>query len=79
VEYAKKLNKRIITILHQKVAAKDLPPALASVQWLDFSQHGGDLFITIANGYREPKNGKIAKKVLTYYSGAVNLSSLKLG
>ncbi len=45
VEYAKKLNKRIITILHQKVAAKDLPPALASVQWLDFSQHGGD-FLT---------------------------------
>lgn len=45
VEYAQKLNKRIITILHQKVAAKDLPPALASVQWLDFSQHGGD-FLT---------------------------------
>ncbi|MDB9426733.1 TIR domain-containing protein [Microcystis aeruginosa CS-564/01] len=45
VEYAKKLNKRIITILHQKVAAKDLPPALATVQWLDFSQHGGD-FLT---------------------------------
>jgi len=45
VEYAKKLNKRIITILHQKVAAKDLPPALASIQWLDFSQHGSD-FLT---------------------------------
>ena len=45
VEYAQKLNKRIITILHQKVAAKDLPPALASIQWLDFSQHGGD-FLT---------------------------------
>jgi WD40 repeat protein len=45
VEYAQKLNKRIITILHQKVAAKDLPPALATVQWLDFSQHDGD-FLT---------------------------------
>jgi WD40 repeat protein len=45
VEYAQKLNKRIIPILHQKVAAKDLPAALASIQWLDFSQHGGD-FLT---------------------------------
>ena len=45
VEYAQSLNKRIVTILHQKVAVKDLHPALASVQWLDFSQHGGD-FLT---------------------------------
>ncbi len=45
MEYAQKLNKRIIPILHQKVAAKDLPAALASIQWLDFSQHGGD-FLT---------------------------------
>ena len=45
VEYAQKLGKRFVTILHRKLSAvdkKNLPPALASVQWLDFNQHGGE-------------------------------------
>ncbi|MGK7873463.1 MAG: toll/interleukin-1 receptor domain-containing protein, partial [Xenococcaceae cyanobacterium] len=45
VEYAQKLNKRFVTVLHRKLLRKDkqnLPPALASVQWLDFNQHGGE-------------------------------------
>jgi WD40 repeat protein len=48
VEYAQNLNKRIVTILHQKVAVKNLHPALASVQRLDFSQHGGDFLTNFA-------------------------------
>ncbi|MEM6611666.1 MAG: TIR domain-containing protein [Cyanobacteria bacterium P01_C01_bin.72] len=39
VEYAHSLNKRIITVVYQPVAAKDLPPTLAKIQWLDFSQN----------------------------------------
>lgn len=44
VEYAKQLNKRIVTVLHQKVDSKKLHPVLASVQWIDFKNHGGDFF-----------------------------------
>jgi WD40 repeat protein len=44
VEYAKKLNKRLVTILYRPVAAGDLHPILAQVQWIDFSQHGGDFY-----------------------------------
>ncbi len=45
VEYAQKLGKRFVTVLHRKLSAKDKknqPPALASVQYLDFNQHGGE-------------------------------------
>lgn len=45
VEYAKKLNKRIVTVLHQKVDPTKLHPVLASVQWIDFRNHDGD-FLT---------------------------------
>ena len=44
VEYAQKLGKRFVTIMHRKLSAKDkknLPSALANVQWLDFNHHGG--------------------------------------
>jgi WD40 repeat protein len=47
VEYAQKLNKRIVTILHHPLSADDrqkLPPALASIQWLDFNNHGGEFY-----------------------------------
>lgn len=44
VEYAKTLNKRIVTVVYQKVASKQLHPVLASVQWIDFNNHGGDFF-----------------------------------
>ncbi|HEY9296280.1 MAG TPA: toll/interleukin-1 receptor domain-containing protein, partial [Phormidium sp.] len=44
VEYAQKLNKRFVTILHTEVSAKELPPALASVQWIDFNRHGGEFY-----------------------------------
>ncbi|MCL6434105.1 MAG: TIR domain-containing protein [Leptolyngbyaceae cyanobacterium HOT.MB2.61] len=42
VEYAAKLNKRIVTVLHREVSPSELPPALAAVQWIDFRKHGGD-------------------------------------
>ncbi len=42
VEYAKKLNKRIITILHKEVSSRELHSELAKIQWIDFKNHGGD-------------------------------------
>ncbi|HEY9670467.1 MAG TPA: TIR domain-containing protein [Waterburya sp.] len=42
VEYAQKLNKRFVTVLHTEVATKDLHPALASVQAINFNKHGGN-------------------------------------
>jgi CHASE2 domain-containing sensor protein len=44
VEYAKKLNKRIVTVLHRKVDPVELHPVLKSVQWIDFCKSGGDFF-----------------------------------
>ncbi|MFE4107875.1 TIR domain-containing protein [Almyronema epifaneia] len=38
VGYAAKLNKRLVPVLAQTLSGSDLPPALATVQWLDFSQ-----------------------------------------
>jgi WD40 repeat protein len=43
VEYAFMLNKRFITILLKPVESKDLHPALAKVQWLDFRK--GDFYL----------------------------------
>ncbi len=48
VEYAQKLNKRFVTILHTPLSTDDqqkLPPALASVQWLDFNQHQAEFYV----------------------------------
>jgi WD40 repeat protein len=42
VEYAQKLNKRFVTVLHREVATKDLHPALANVPAINFNKHGGD-------------------------------------
>ncbi len=36
VEYAQKLGKRFITVLHRETDPSTLPPALAAVQWIDF-------------------------------------------
>ncbi|MBD2543577.1 TIR domain-containing protein [Planktothricoides raciborskii] len=44
VEYAEKLNKRFVTILYRQVEPKTLHPALAKVQWIDFTQHEGDFY-----------------------------------
>ncbi len=44
VEYAERLNKRIITVLHHPVDTKELHLALASVQWVDFNQHNADFY-----------------------------------
>ncbi len=44
VEYAQKLNKRFVTVLHREVSPKELHPALASVQWIDFNRHGGEFY-----------------------------------
>ncbi len=44
VEYAAKLNKRFITILHQEINTADLHPALAKIQWIDFRQRVGDFY-----------------------------------
>jgi TIR domain len=42
VEYAAKLNKRFVTILHRPINPATLHPELAKVQWLDFSRMDGD-------------------------------------
>ncbi|MBD2464133.1 TIR domain-containing protein [Oscillatoria sp. FACHB-1407] len=42
VEYATKLNKRVVTILHQAIDPSVLHPELAKVQWLDFNQRESD-------------------------------------
>jgi len=42
VEYAAKLNKRFVTLLHRGVNPADLHPELAKVQWIDFNQNSGD-------------------------------------
>ncbi|QZZ23279.1 TIR domain-containing protein [Leptothermofonsia sichuanensis E412] len=42
VEYARKLNKRMVTVLHRPVDPADLHPLLAAVQWIDFSQPEAD-------------------------------------
>ncbi|WP_354636019.1 TIR domain-containing protein [Planktothricoides raciborskii] len=44
VEYAEKLNKRFVTILYRPVKSKTLHPALAKVQWIDFTKHQGDFY-----------------------------------
>lgn len=44
VEYAQQLNKRFVPILHQDVAAQEIHPALARVQWIDFNRYGGDFY-----------------------------------
>ncbi|WP_254446994.1 CHASE2 domain-containing protein [Dolichospermum sp. UHCC 0259] len=45
VEYAVKMNKRIVTLLYLPVDINSLHPALAKVQWIDFRKHDGD-FLT---------------------------------
>ncbi|NET49135.1 MAG: TIR domain-containing protein, partial [Merismopedia sp. SIO2A8] len=42
VEYAAKLNKRVVTVLHRPVNPADLHPELAKVQWIDFTAHEGE-------------------------------------
>jgi WD40 repeat protein len=44
VEYAQKLNKRFVTVLHKAVPGKDLHPGLRCIQWIDFNQHNGDFY-----------------------------------
>jgi hypothetical protein len=44
VEYAQKLNKRFVTVLHKSVSTKELHPELAKVQWIDFNRYGGDFY-----------------------------------
>jgi WD40 repeat protein len=39
VEYAAKLNKRFVTVLHIPVNPAELHPELAKVQWIDFNQN----------------------------------------
>ncbi|HLO87226.1 MAG TPA: TIR domain-containing protein [Nostocaceae cyanobacterium] len=42
LDYAIKLNKRIVPVLYRQVDAATLPPALAKVQLIDFNSNGGD-------------------------------------
>ncbi|MCP4700091.1 MAG: TIR domain-containing protein [Gammaproteobacteria bacterium] len=43
-EYAQKLGKRFVTVLHRAVPPEDLHSALAKVQWIDFNRHEGDFY-----------------------------------
>ncbi|MBD1860074.1 MULTISPECIES: toll/interleukin-1 receptor domain-containing protein [Trichocoleus] len=42
VDYAAKMNKRFVTVLHREVNPDNLHPELAKVQWIDFRQNSGD-------------------------------------
>ncbi|MFP4099722.1 TIR domain-containing protein [Coleofasciculus sp.] len=44
VEYAVKMNKRVVTVLYRDVPTDQLHPILASVQWIDFKKNGGDFY-----------------------------------
>lgn len=44
VEYAQKLNKRFVTILHRRVNPQDLHPALAKIQWIEFDKCEQDFY-----------------------------------
>jgi len=44
VEYARSLNKRLVTVLHRQVSSAELHPELAKVQWLDFNRNKGDFY-----------------------------------
>ncbi|MDV3353030.1 TIR domain-containing protein [Leptothoe sp. LEGE 181152] len=36
VDYARSLNKRMLTVLYERVNTKELHPALEAIQWIDF-------------------------------------------
>jgi len=44
VEYAQKLNKRIVTVLYEPIEAANLHPVLAPVQWIDFNRYNRDFY-----------------------------------
>ncbi|TVP66315.1 MAG: TIR domain-containing protein [Leptolyngbya sp. LCM1.Bin17] len=44
VDYAAKLNKRFITVLHQPIELVDCHPELANVQWIDFNHPDRDFW-----------------------------------
>lgn len=44
VEYARKLNKRMITVLHRPIDPSELNETLSNLQWIDFNKHEGDFF-----------------------------------
>lgn len=44
VEYAKKLNKRIVTVLYEPIDTANLHPVLATVQWIDFNRYNRDFY-----------------------------------
>lgn len=48
VEYAAKLNKRFVTILHQPVNPTELHPELAKIQWIDFHKNQADFANTFS-------------------------------
>ena len=49
VEYAAKLNKRMVTLLYQPIDPAQLHPELAKVQWLDFNRQEGDFSANFAD------------------------------
>ncbi|MEQ9370261.1 MAG: toll/interleukin-1 receptor domain-containing protein [Coleofasciculus chthonoplastes F3-SA18-01] len=44
VEYAVKMNKRVVTVLYREVPTNQLHPIMASVQWINFNKNGGDFY-----------------------------------
>jgi WD40 repeat protein len=48
VEYAAKLNKRFVTVLHQPVNPTEVHPELAKIQWIDFHKNEGDFANTFS-------------------------------
>ena len=44
VDYARKLNKRMVTLLYREVEPDKIHPDLAKIQWIDFNRPGVDFY-----------------------------------
>ncbi|UBF30745.1 TIR domain-containing protein (plasmid) [Kovacikia minuta CCNUW1] len=49
IQYARKLNKRIVTILYHTTPTIDPPPGLVGTSSIDFNRHNGDFLINFGN------------------------------
>lgn len=47
VAYAVHLKKRMIPLLYRSVQGETVPPDLAKIQWIDFSQAAGDFYLSL--------------------------------
>ncbi|NET17624.1 MAG: toll/interleukin-1 receptor domain-containing protein, partial [Okeania sp. SIO1H6] len=87
VEYAKSLNKRLVTVLHRKVNPAELHPELAKVQWLDFNRYERDFYANFSELVRTldidreyvREHTKMSQKALDWEKNGKNVDLLLQG